>query len=182
MRYEIRLSGSGGQGIITAGILLAKAAALNKGMNAVQSQSYGPEARGGASKAEVIISDEEINYPKVTHPDILVSLNQEAYDKYADNLKDTAVVIIDETMVKNYDPKKYKTYVMPIISTLSEQLGSAVSANIATVGALNEICKIVDNDGLLKTVISAFPPKAEANNVKAFNIGVELAKKALGSM
>lgn len=81
MRYDIRFSGSGGQGIITAGILLAQAAAIKGGKNAVQSQSYGPEARGGASKAEVIISDDEINYPKIVNPDIVISLTQEAYNK-----------------------------------------------------------------------------------------------------
>lgn len=179
MRYEIRLSGSGGQGIITAGILLAKAAAIHEGKNAVQSQSYGPEARGGASKAEVIISDNEINYPKVTHPNILVSLNQEAYDKYSNNLEDTAIVIVDSSMVKNYDKDKYKTYSLSLITTLADELGSTVSANIATVGALNEICKIVNENGLLETIIEAFPPKAAENNKKAFYIGVELAKKAV---
>ena len=92
-RFEIRLSGSGGQGMITAGIILANAAAIYENKNSVQSQSYGPEARGGASKAEVIISSDEINYPKVTSPDFLVALTQEAYDKYSKDIKDDCLII-----------------------------------------------------------------------------------------
>ncbi len=140
MRYDIRFSGSGGQGIITAGILLAQAAAIKGGKNAVQSQSYGPEARGGASKAEVIISDDEINYPKIVNPDIVISLTQEAYNKYAVDLKDDAVVIVDASMVHEYDNTKY----------------------------------------LLDVIIDNFPARAAENNKKAYNIGIELAKKALG--
>ena len=154
MRYDIRFSGSGGQGIITAGILLAQAAAIKGGKNAVQSQSYGPEARGGASKAEVIISDDEINYPKIVNPDIVISLTQEAYDKYAVDLKDDATVIVDTTMVHDYDKSKHKTYDVPVIAAVSKELGSSVSANIAILGAVNEICSIVQHDWLLDVVIN----------------------------
>ena len=112
MRYDIRFSGSGGQGIITAGILLAQAAAIKGGKNAVQSQSYGP--------------DDEINYPKIVSPDIVISLTQEAYNKYAVDLKDDAVVIVDTTMVHEYDNKKHKTYDVPVIAAVSKELGSAV--------------------------------------------------------
>ena len=180
MRYDIRFSGSGGQGIITAGILLAQAAAIKGGKNAVQSQSYGPEARGGASKAEVIISDDEINYPKIVNPDIVISLTQEAYDKYAVDLKDDATVIVDTTMVHDYDKSKHKTYDVPVIAAVSKELGSSVSANIAILGAVNEICSIVQHDWLLDVVINNFPARAAENNKKVYNIGIELAKKALG--
>lgn len=180
MRYDIRFSGSGGQGIITAGILLAQTAAIKGGKNAVQSQSYGPEARGGASKAEVIISDDEINYPKIVNPDIVVSLTQEAYDKYVVDLKDNAIVIVDTTMVHKYDKKHYKTYDVPVIDAVSKELGNAVSANIAMLGAVNEICSIVEHEWLLDMIISNFPARAKENNQKAYNIGIDLAKKAVG--
>lgn len=179
MRTEIRLSGSGGQGIITAGILLAQSAAIYDNKNSVQSQSYGPEARGGASKAEVIISDDSINYPKVTSPDILVALTQEAYDKYTCDLKESTVIIIDSGMVKEYN-KTDNTYAMPIIEKVTQELGSSLSANIATVGVINAICKLVSDDGLLKTIHAAFPKKAEESNTKAYNIGVELANSLKG--
>ncbi len=179
MRYDIRFSGSGGQGIITAGILLAQAAVTKAGKNAVQSQSYGPEARGGASKAEVIISDDEINYPKIIHPDVFISLTQEAYDKYAGDLKEKAIVIVDNTLVHEHRDH-YKFYEMPITATIQEQLNSTLSANIATLGVVNEICKIVSHEGLLEAVINNFPAKAAENNTKAYNIGVELAKQVMG--
>ncbi len=180
MRYDIRFSGSGGQGIITAGILLAQAAAIKGGKNAVQSQSYGPEARGGASKAEVIISDDEINYPKIVNPDIVISLTQEAYNKYAVDLKDDAVVIVDAAMVHEYDNTKYTIYNVPVITTVSKELGSSISANIAVLGVVNEICSIVKHEYLLEVIINSFPARAAENNKKAYNIGIELAKKALG--
>ena len=169
MRYDIRFSGSGGQGIITAGILLAQAAAIKAGKNAVQSQSYGPEARGGASKAEVIISDDEINYPKIISPDIVISLTQEAYNKYAVDLKDEAVIIVDNTLVHEYKQDGHKVYAVPITASVKELLGSAVSANIATLGVVNEICKIIEHQWLLDVVISNFPD----------NLGIDLAKKVM---
>ncbi len=178
MRYDIRFSGSGGQGIITAGILLAQAAVIKAGKNAVQSQSYGPEARGGASKAEVIISDDEINYPKIINPDVFISLTQEAYDKYANDLKEDAVVIVDSTLVHEYK-SSHKVYAVPITSSIQEQLKSTLSANIAALGVVNEICKIVSHDGLLETIINNFPAKASENNTKAYNIGVELARQVM---
>lgn len=179
MRYDIRFSGSGGQGIITAGILLAQTASIKGGKNAVQSQSYGPEARGGASKAEVIISDDEINYPKIVSPDVLVSLTQEAYDKYVTDLKDGAIVIVDTTTVHDYDNIRHKAYNVPVIGEVTKELGSAVSANIAILGAVNEICSIVKHEWLLDIVINNFPARAAENNKKAYNIGIELAKKVL---
>lgn len=177
MRYDIRFSGSGGQGIITAGILLAQAAAIKAGKNAVQSQSYGPEARGGASKAEVIISDDEINYPKIISPDIVISLTQEAFNKYAVDLKDDAVIIVDNTLVHEYTEDKHKIYAVPITASVKELLGSSVSANIATLGVVNEICKILEHQWLLDVIVGNFPEKAADNNTKAYNLGIELAKK-----
>ena len=97
MKYKIRLSGEGGQGIILAGVILAEAA-IYDGFNAIQSQSYGPEARGGASKAEVIISDEEINYPKIKVPEILLILSKEAYKKYFKDISKNGIIVVDDSI------------------------------------------------------------------------------------
>ncbi len=177
-RHEIRLSGSGGQGLITAGIILASSAALDGGKNAIQSQSYGPEARGGASKAEVIISTEEINYPKVTAPDMLVALTQVSFEKYSNDLKDDAVVIVDSMLVPDTSKVSQKVYSLPIIETVTERLGKSLSANIATLAVVNEIGGILPREVLLKSVLSMVPKGTEQTNETAFNIGVELATNA----
>lgn len=179
-RFEIRLSGSGGQGMITAGIILANAAAIYENKNSVQSQSYGPEARGGASKAEVIISSDEINYPKVTSPDFLVALTQEAYDKYSKDIKDDCLIIIDSAFVKEYDINNKNIYPMAITETVLEKLGKELGSNIATIAAANYIGKFVNEDSLLKSVLSMIPKGTEDFNKKAFNIGLDLAKNIVG--
>lgn len=179
-RFEVRLSGSGGQGMITAGIILANAAAIYENKNSVQSQSYGPEARGGASKAEVIISSDEINYPKVTSPDFLVALTQEAYNKYSGDIKNNCLIIIDSAFVKEYDENNKNIYPMAITETVLEILGKELGSNIATIAAANYIGKFVSEDSLLKSVLSMIPKGTEEFNKKAFNIGIDLAKKAIG--
>lgn len=177
-RYEIRLSGSGGQGMITAGIILANAAAIYEGKNAVQSQSYGPEARGGASKAEVIISHEEINYPKVTSPDFLAALTQEAYDKYSKDIKDDCIVLVDSAFVKDVDKDRGVLYSMPITETVLEKLGKQLGANIATLAAANALGGFVSEESLTKSVLSMIPKGTEELNKAAFQIGLELARAA----
>src|SRR6056297_1427968 len=97
-RFEIRLSGAGGQGMILAGIIIAEAALHEEGLNVTQTQSYGPESRGGASRAEVVLSKEVIDFPKVINPDILVALTQKAYDKYSKDVKEDGIVIIDDSI------------------------------------------------------------------------------------
>lgn len=173
MRKEIRLSGSGGQGLITAGIILAKAAALYDGLHAVQTQSYGPEARGGASKAEVIISTETINYPKLQSPDILVALTQEALGKYIAGVKPDAVVIIDSMLVKNPPAGNYRVYSLPIIETATNVVGSILSANILTLGVLNKVYPSASAEALATAVKEAFPRAVEINE-KALQCGAEL--------
>ncbi len=177
-RHEIRLSGSGGQGLITAGIIFANAAAIACGKNAIQSQSYGPEARGGASKAEVIISSEEINYPKVTAPDILVALTQASFDKYSHDLKDDAIVIVDSLLVQDTSKIKQKVYSLPIMETVTEKLGKALSANIATLAIVNEMGNILPRETLLESMLTMVPRGTEKANTDAYNIGIELAKGA----
>ncbi len=177
-RHLIRLSGSGGQGMITAGIILAAGASVLEGKKAIQSQSYGPEARGGASKAEVIISDEEIYYPKVMAPDVLVALTQEAADKYSKDLKQGGILILDDLMVKTAPKGDWKVYMMPIIRTAAEKVGKAMVANVVTLGALNEICGFVKPETLEQAVLSRVPKGTEELNKNAISAGIELAKAA----
>lgn len=169
---EIRLSGSGGQGLILAGIILAEAAILD-GKNAVQSQSYGPEARGGASRAEVIISEGEIDFPKVRKPDILLSLTQEAFNKYIVDLKDGGIVIADDK-VKIEDSDKFQLYQVPIMSTTNDVLKKPMVANIVALGAFNKITKLVDEEMLRKAILNRVPKGTEDLNIKAFNMGIGL--------
>ena len=174
---SIRLSGSGGQGLITAGIILARAAALYDGKNAVQSQSYGPEARGGASKAEVIISDAEINYPKVQTPELLLALTQEALNKYIHDVKAGGIVIIDSMLVKEPPKGDYKVYSVPVITSATDVIGSTLSANILALGVLNGIFQAVSPEALENSVAESIPRAAETN-LKALKYGAELAQKA----
>lgn len=172
-RQELRLSGSGGQGLILAGIILADAA-LHDGNNVVQSQSYGPEARGGASKAEVIISEDIINYPKVNKCDILLSLTEKAYDKYIDSLKTGGILILDKSINKPIDRDDIKTYSIPILETASKVLGKPMVANIVALGTIFELTKIVSKESLEKSVLNRVPRGTEELNKKALDEGFRL--------
>lgn len=180
-RYEIRFAGSGGQGIITAGIILGEAAAIYDGKFAVQTQSYGPEARGGASKSEVIIADVPISYPKATHPDLLVALNQESFDKYSKDVKEGGTVVVDSDYVKVPEEfeKKFKIYHLPIIETARNEVGKTFVVNIIFLGAVQEITKIVSHDGLKNAILNRVPKGTEDLNMKAFEFGIKLAKEVM---
>lgn len=170
--YEIRLSGSGGQGLILAGIILAESAVLDN-KNAVQSQSYGPEARGGASKSEVIISDSEIYYPKVTSPDIFLALSQEAFDKYINGIKNSCMVIADNNIdTKNENNKKI--FSLPIINTAEDKLGKPMVANIIALGTIVGLTNIVSRDSLRTAVLSRVPRGTEQLNKNAIAEGFNL--------
>ena len=172
-RVELRLSGSGGQGLILAGIILAEAA-LYDGMNVVQSQSYGPEARDGASKSEVIISKSEIKYPKVNECDILLSLTQVACNKYINSLKPGGILIID-TSVERPNRDDINIYELPILDTATDKLKKPMVANIIALGALFEITKIVNKDSLKKAVLGRVPKGTENLNKMALQEGFLIA-------
>ncbi len=169
---EIRLSGSGGQGLILAGIILAEGAILD-GNNAVQSQSYGPEARGGASKAEVIISNDKINYPEVIKCDVLLSLTQVACDKYVAGLKSGGILIVDSS-VKKPEREDIEIYKVPIINMAKEKVGSSIVANIIALGVLNKVTNVVTMESLKKAILNRVPASTKELNEKAFNIGKSL--------
>lgn len=169
---EIRLSGSGGQGLITAGIILAEAAIMD-GLNAIQSQSYGPEARGGASKAEVIISKDEIDYPKVTDCDILLSLTQISCDKYVDQLKSGGTLIIDNSVIKP-SRRDIEIISVPILSVATEKLNKPMVANIVALGVIYNVMKLISKESLEKAVLDRVPKGTEDLNKRALAEGFKL--------
>lgn len=171
---ELRLSGSGGQGLILAGIILAEAALLED-KNAIQTQSYGPEARGGASKAEVIFSDSEIDFPKVQSPDIVLSLTQVASDKYIKTVSPDGIVIVDDSIELPADLRAGKVYKLPILGTAAEKLGKSIVANIVAIGLLAELTGIVSRESVEKAVLARVPKGTEDLNKAALNEGYELA-------
>ena len=177
-RYELRFSGAGGQGLITAGIIMAKAASIYEGKQAVQSQSYGPEARGGASKSEVIISDGPIDYPKATAVDALLAMTQEACDKYTHDLKDGGILLVDSDLVKNIPKGNFKIISFPIINTAKTDVGREIVANIVALGAMVALTGQVSRENAEKAVLSSVPEAFIELNRKAFSIGFDKALAA----
>ena len=174
-KTEIRLSGSGGQGLILAGLILAEAAAIYEGKNAVQTQSYGPEARGGASKSEVIISNSEILYPKTTRLDYLLALNQESCDKYAHDLKEDGLLLADSDAVEHVPP--IKVISLPLVRTARDKVGRIMTTNIVSLGALVGISQVVSAASLEKAILSRVPKGTEELNLAALKYGLELAEE-----
>ena len=171
MRKQLRLSGSGGQGVISAAIILAEAA-VSEGKNAVQSQSYGPEARGGASKSEVIIDDEKIFHPHVKTPDFVLAMTQKAADKYFHDLKDDGVLILDDDLVPK-SPNFKNIIRVPITKLAVEKLGRALFANIVALGVLVKVTKLVDFETIKKSVASRVPPHTVEQNMTALQLGFD---------
>ena len=178
-RYEIRLSGSGGQGLILAGKILAEAAAIYEGLNAVQTQSYGPEARGGASKAEVVISDGEIEYPKAIELDLLLALTQESCLKYSSDLKKGGILITDSSFVKELPEGDYKIYSAPISEIAINKVGKAVVTNIVALGILTKISKVISEDSVKKAILARVPKGTEELNMKAFDEGFKAGQELM---
>ena len=172
-RYELRFSGSGGQGMILAGIIMAEAAAIYDGKNAVQSQSYGPESRGGASRSEVIISNEEIDYPKATGIDAMLALTQEACNKYNKDIKEGGILLVDSDEVKKIPKGNFKVYQFPIIATATNVLGKEIVANIISLGVITELTKIVSQEAMEKAVLARVPAAFLELNKKALHMGFE---------
>lgn len=173
---QLRLSGTGGQGLILAGIILAEAALLD-GKNAIQSQSYGPEARGGSSKSEVLISESVIHYPKITVPNVVLAMSQEACKKYTTDLPEEGILIIDNQFVGTLPEKKFKKiYELSITHTAQEGLGKALFANIVALGAIAKITGVVSIESLTRAVLNRVPKGTEELNERAIKLGMELVK------
>ena len=175
MKQELRLSGTGGQGLILGGIILAEAALLD-GKLAIQSQSYGPEARGGSSKSEVIISDQAIYFPKVTKPNLVLAMSQEAVMKYCSDLTNDGTLVTDSLFVKELPDFKGKVLQLPITHTAKEQLGKALFSNIVALGAIVKLTGIVSEESIVKAVLNRVPKGTEEINEKAIKLGMSLIK------
>ncbi len=175
--YEIRLSGSGGQGLVLAGHILAEAAALYDGNNATQSQSYGPEARGGASRSEVIISDGDIDYPKATHVDLMLALTQQACNKYVGDLRAGGILLVDANEVANLPHGDYKIYAAPIAQIAEQEVGKKVVTNMVALGLITELSQVVTTAAVEQALRKRVPKGTEEINLKAFHKGREAALK-----
>jgi 2-oxoglutarate ferredoxin oxidoreductase subunit gamma len=175
---EIRFSGSGGQGILLAAAIIAEGATA-LGKQVVSTQSYGPAARGGASMAEVIVSDEEIDYPEVDTPGINLCLSQAAYGKYATHTRPGGLLLYDSGLVEpDGSVAGYELCGLPFTQASQEHLGKKVVANIVAVGALVEVSGVLPADAVEQAVISRVPERFRELNSEAFRLGRRLAAEA----
>jgi len=176
LRLEIRVAGFGGQGIIRIGLMLATAACIYGDKNAVETQSYGPESRGGACKSEVVISDEEIDFPKVSNPDILITMSQEAYNRYVSTLKKGGILLLDSDLVLKQEENS-DIQVFEISATkIAEELGNTIVANVVMLGAFTSITNLVEVEAIKKSILDNTPKKTEKLNLAAFERGYEYGK------
>ncbi len=174
-RFEMRLSGSGGQGMIFASVVLSKAIGIGESKNVVQSQSYGPEARGGASKADIVISDKEIFYPKAIKLDLLLAMTQESLDKYYDDLKEDGILIIDSSLVHEILAEHY--YALEFTRMARNEVGHIMVANVIALGAIAALTGLVSKDKLTEVVLQHAPRGTEDKNRKAVDLGYNEALK-----
>ena len=179
IKKEIRLAGSGGQGLILAGIILAEAAILFEDLNAVQTQSYGPEARGGASKSEVIISDADIDYPKCEHVDVLLALTQKSIDSYYSDVVKNGLVVVDADLVSEIPNGLTNVYRVPCTAIARDEIGKAFVANIVALGALSELLDFISAGSIERAVLRRVPKGTEEINKKALAAGRQAIKKLL---
>jgi 2-oxoglutarate ferredoxin oxidoreductase subunit gamma len=174
-RQEVRFAGFGGQGLLLAGIILGKAACLHAGKQAAQTQSYGTEARGGASQCNVVIDEKEITYVGVVNPDVFVVMSQEAYDKLIGEVKEGGVVFYDSDLVRIKKNPGARQVSVPSTST-AKDLGRQMVANVVMLGAMVEGTKILDADQVKACLKDSVPPGTEGLNLKAFDAGRSLFK------
>ncbi len=168
-RFEMRLSGSGGQGMILASVIMGEAIGGGDGRNVSQTQSYGPEARGGASKSDVVISSNEIFYPKAIKLDLLLAMTQEALDKYYGDLKEGGTLIVDTTLVTDVPTDNY--YGLPFTRLAREEAGHVMVANVIALAAIAALTDVVSRESLTSAVLARAPRGTEEKNRKAIDIG-----------
>jgi 2-oxoglutarate ferredoxin oxidoreductase subunit gamma len=178
---EIRIAGFGGQGVILSAIVLGKAASIHQGEYATMTQNFGPEARGGACSAQLMLSDQPVLYPYVTQPDVLVVMSQEAYTKFGPELKEGGLLLIERDLVRVSDlPKQTKIYSVPA-TRLAEELGKRMVLNIVMVGFFAAVTQLLEADAVRKAVADSVPASFRELNLKAFDKGYEYGKAALAA-
>lgn len=178
-KVEIRIGGFGGQGVILAGMVIGRAAAIHEKLNATLIQSFGPEARGSACSAQVMVSSEQILYPYVTRPDILVVMSQDAYQKFIPELSDNGILLVEEDLVKLEEVKRgIRVYGIPA-TRLAEELGRKLVLNIVMVGFFTAITKLIHPESMRKSVKESVPKGTEELNLRAFEKGYEYGAELL---
>ena len=174
MRKEIRIAGFGGQGIVLAGYILGKALSLYDGLEAVMTQSYGPEARGGASSANIVVSDEPIDYPFVQRPDILVAISQEAYTKFRPTAKPKSIILIDGDLVNTFEDDRP----LEVPATrFAEELGRRIVTNVVMMGFFTAITEVVSKGAMEKAIETSVKSKTVPLNMNAFAKGYEFGSR-----
>jgi len=173
-RYRIIFSGSGGQGLVSAAIILAEAAVLHENLEAVQSQSYGAAARGGATRADVIIADGPINMPKIVQPSILICMTQESYNKFSPLIRPGGLLISDQKFVETTRRVDARQVELPLYQTVVDEIGTPVVLNICVLGALIGMKGIVKKGSVEQVLADKFPPAFMAGNQMALDIGFEM--------
>lgn len=173
-RYEIRFCGSGGQGIILAAVVLAEAVGIYDGRAVCQTQSYGPEARGGRSQAEVVISNAYIDYPKAMKPDLLLAMNQAALDAFSVDCKPQCLIVVDSTFVDQV-PAGHLTVAIPFTGIAREQLGKEIVANMVALGAVGHLCRQVSIKSLQAALQARSPKGTSKLNQQALRAGIKAA-------
>ncbi len=175
---EIRIAGFGGQGVILSAIVLGKAASIYQGAFATMTQNFGPEARGGACSAQLVLSDSPVLYPYVTKPDILLVMSQEAYVRFGSELKDGGIMIVEQDMVRVSDlSKSIKVYSIPA-TRIAEELGKRMVLNSVMVGFFTAITKLLEPDAVRQAIAASVPPNFKELNLKAFERGWEYGTTA----
>jgi 2-oxoglutarate ferredoxin oxidoreductase subunit gamma len=164
--------------VVLAGVLLGTAAAVTDGRRAVQTQSYGAAARGGGARSEVVLSDEPIVYPRVTHPDILVAMSEEAMKKYGGDMRPGALLFIDSDLVKEAGRTDIRMVGVPVSNLATQELGRTIVANIVMLGVLVAKTGVVSVEGMEQAIRVSVPPKTVDLNLKAFRRGLELGQSA----
>ncbi len=176
-RCRLVFSGSGGQGVITAAIILAESAVLHENLTAVQSQSYGPEARGGATRSDVIISDAEIRFPKVIQPNVLVCLTQEAYNKFFPIIRPGGLLVTDPRYVEASRKIDARQREIPMYQTVMEKIGKPIVLNICMLGAIIGLTELVSPVSVMKVLESRIPPGFLEMNRESLDLGIKLGKQ-----
>lgn len=175
LRYNIRLSGAGGHGLIQAARIIAEAAAIYDNKNAAESCSYGPEARGSASRAEIIISDEAIDYPRAEAIDFLMALTQQAYDKYIKDLQPKGTVVVDSHVKTSDETAERKVYSVPFLEIAEKECGKPAMVNIVALGFFASVNEVVGKKSIQQAILARIPKNSEDIYIKAYDAGLNAA-------
>lgn len=176
-KYSVRISGAGGQGLLQAARILAEAAAIYDDKNAAESCSYGPEARGNAARAEIIISNEAIDYPKVESVDLLMALTQQAYDKYINDAGAESIVVVDQRVETGENVEGRKLYSVPFAQIAESECGRPAMANIVALGFFAEISSVISEKSIRQAILARVPKTSEDIYIKAYEAGRQTAAR-----